>query len=154
MWRNAIKCRYIYFLPSQNLARNGRSAALPSFTAINIYDESDFSGRWFRRNITQLTLQSRTGTAMWISVVTKPSAARFSRCRCTSPWHLKAVPLRYQSPRHFQCVFRFNFHLRLLCLGVQYYRKTSSINRTKSPNLNVSCILLQLSSLNPSKPCV
>ena len=29
------------------------------------------------------------------------------------------------------------------------YRKTSSISRTKSQNLNVSCILLQLSSLNP-----
>ena len=34
------------------------------------------------------------------------------------------------------------------------YRKTSSISRTKSQNLNVSCILLQLSSLNPLKPCV
>ena len=32
-----------------------------------------------------------------------------------------------------------------------YYRKTSSISRTKSQNLNVSCILLQLSSLNPLK---
>ena len=31
------------------------------------------------------------------------------------------------------------------------YRKTSSISRTKSQNLNVSCILLQLSSLNPLK---
>ena len=29
------------------------------------------------------------------------------------------------------------------------YRKTSSINRTKSQSLNVSCILAQLSSLNP-----
>ena len=34
------------------------------------------------------------------------------------------------------------------------YRKTSSISRTKSQNLNVSCTLLQLSSLNPLKPCV
>ena len=34
------------------------------------------------------------------------------------------------------------------------YRKTSGINRTKSQNLNVSCILLQLSSLNPLKPGV
>ena len=34
------------------------------------------------------------------------------------------------------------------------YRKTSSISRTKFPNLNVPCILLQLSSLNPSKPGV
>ena len=35
-----------------------------------------------------------------------------------------------------------------------YYRETSSLSRTKSQNLNVSCILLQLSSLNPLKPCV
>ena len=34
------------------------------------------------------------------------------------------------------------------------YCKTSSISRTKSQNLNVSCILLQLSSLNPLKPGV
>ena len=34
------------------------------------------------------------------------------------------------------------------------YRKTSNISRTKSQNLNVSCILLQLSSLNPLKPGV
>ena len=34
------------------------------------------------------------------------------------------------------------------------YRKTSSISRTKSQSLNVSCILLHLSSLNPLKPCV
>ena len=35
-----------------------------------------------------------------------------------------------------------------------YYRKTSSISRTKSQSLNDSCILLQLSSLNPLKPGV
>ena len=34
------------------------------------------------------------------------------------------------------------------------YRKTSSISRTKSQNVNVSCVLLQLSSLNPLKPGV
>ena len=33
-------------------------------------------------------------------------------------------------------------------------RKASSISRTKSQSLNVSCIVLQLSSLNPLKPCV
>ena len=37
---------------------------------------------------------------------------------------------------------------------VSTYRKTSSISRTKSQNLNVSRILLQLSSLNPLKPGV
>ena len=31
------------------------------------------------------------------------------------------------------------------------YRKTPSIGRTKSPNLNVSCLALQLSLLNPMK---
>ena len=36
----------------------------------------------------------------------------------------------------------------------KYYRKTSSISRTKFQNLNVSCIILQLSSLNPLKPGV
>ena len=34
------------------------------------------------------------------------------------------------------------------------YRKTSSISRTKSQSLNVSCILAQLSSFNPLKPGV
>ena len=34
------------------------------------------------------------------------------------------------------------------------YRKTSIISRTKSHDLNVSCILLQLSSLNSLKPGV
>ena len=34
------------------------------------------------------------------------------------------------------------------------YRKTSSISRTKSQNANVSCIILQLSSLNLLKPGV
>ena len=34
------------------------------------------------------------------------------------------------------------------------YRKTSGISHTKSQNLNVSCILLQLSSLKPFKPGV
>ena len=34
------------------------------------------------------------------------------------------------------------------------YRKTSSVSRTKSQSLNGSCILAQLSSLNPLKPGV
>ena len=34
------------------------------------------------------------------------------------------------------------------------HRKTSSISRTKSQNINVSCILLQLCPLNPLKPGV
>ena len=37
---------------------------------------------------------------------------------------------------------------------MQTYRKTSSISHAKSQSLNVSCILLQLSSLNPVKPGV
>ena len=39
-----------------------------------------------------------------------------------------------------------------LALIDAYYRKTSSISHTKFQNLNVSCILVQLSSLNPLKP--
>ena len=37
---------------------------------------------------------------------------------------------------------------------VCYYRETSSISRPKSQSLNVSCILMQLFSLNPLKPGV
>ena len=36
-----------------------------------------------------------------------------------------------------------------LYISLAHYRKTSSISRTKYQSLNVSCILLQLSSLNP-----
>ena len=48
------------------------------------------------------------------------------------------------------------FFLVLLALIVinWSYHKTSSIRHTKSQNLNVSCILLQLSSLHPLKPVV
>ena len=35
-----------------------------------------------------------------------------------------------------------------------HYRKTSSISHIKSQSLNVTCILAQLSSLNPLKPAV
>ena len=38
--------------------------------------------------------------------------------------------------------------------GTAIYRKTSSTSRTKSQSLNVSCILVQLFSLNPLKPGV
>ena len=41
-----------------------------------------------------------------------------------------------------------------LGLNELIYCKTSSISRTKSQSLNVSCILLQLSSLNRLKPGV
>ena len=37
---------------------------------------------------------------------------------------------------------------------IPMYRKTSGISRTKSQNLNVSCVVLRLSSLNPLKPGV
>ena len=43
---------------------------------------------------------------------------------------------------------------QLLKNHLRNYRKTSSISRTKFQNSNVSCILLQLSSLNPLKPDV
>ena len=41
-----------------------------------------------------------------------------------------------------------------VCIQNPSYRKTPSISHTKSQNLNVSCILLQLSSFNPLKPGV
>ena len=37
---------------------------------------------------------------------------------------------------------------------IRTYCKTSSISRTKSKNLDVSCILVQMFSLNPLKPGV
>ena len=42
----------------------------------------------------------------------------------------------------------------ILCFICGWYRKTSSISRTKFQNLNVSCILMQLSWLNSLKPGV
>ena len=45
----------------------------------------------------------------------------------------------------------------LVTPGMRYhwnYRKTSNTSRTNSQSLNVSCILAQLSSLNPFKPGV
>ena len=47
-----------------------------------------------------------------------------------------------------------NGDTRFLQYTSSKYRKTSSISRTKSQNLTVSCILLELSSLNPLKPDV
>ena len=38
--------------------------------------------------------------------------------------------------------------------GKCMYRKTSSLSRTKSQDLNVSCLLLQWSLPNPLKPGV
>ena len=38
--------------------------------------------------------------------------------------------------------------------GHQYYRKISNLRRTESPNLNVSCLVLQLPLPNPMKPGV
>ena len=51
------------------------------------------------------------------------------------------------------CIQLWLYH-ELLVVSCNQYRKTSSISRTKSQNLNVSCIPLQLSSLNPMKPGV
>ena len=46
------------------------------------------------------------------------------------------------SVRYYYCAYCF----------VSTYRKTSSISRTKFPNLNASCLVLWLSSPNPLKP--
>ena len=46
------------------------------------------------------------------------------------------------------------FYGRQWCINGTIYRKTSSIGRTKSQNLNVSNLVLQLSLLNPLKPGV
>ena len=52
------------------------------------------------------------------------------------------------------CVVRSHSEETQKQWGAVPTRKTSSISRTKSQNLNVSRILLQLSSLNPLKPGV
>ena len=55
--------------------------------------------------------------------------------------------------RKFSQQIYLRSHMRMHTGGWSYhYRKTSSISHTKSQNLNVSCILLKLSSLNPLKP--
>ena len=41
-----------------------------------------------------------------------------------------------------------------MTLQIWNYRKISNIRHTKSPNLNVSCLVLQLSLHNPMKPGV
>ena len=51
--------------------------------------------------------------------------------------------------RHFYLLNNLNL-LSAICITV----KTSSISHTKFQNLNVSCILMQLSSLNSLKPGV
>ena len=51
--------------------------------------------------------------------------------------------------RRFTDTAMTDFQLRAY---LHIYRKTSNLSRTKSQSLNVSCILLQLSSLNPLKP--
>ena len=49
--------------------------------------------------------------------------------------------------------FLFVFNVIGLTL-IDHYRKTSSISRTKSQSLNISCIVAQLCSLNSLKPHV
>ena len=44
--------------------------------------------------------------------------------------------------------------LWIIAFGQKIYRKTSSISRTKSQNLNISCLLLQWSLHDPLKPGV
>ena len=47
-----------------------------------------------------------------------------------------------------------DFFQASMCRMKHCYHKTSIISHTKSQSLNVSCILLQLPSLNPLKPGV
>ena len=53
-----------------------------------------------------------------------------------------------------KCTLQENALANISAISFICYRKTSSISRAKSQNLNVSCILLQLSLLNPLKPGV
>ena len=58
-----------------------------------------------------------------------------------------------KSIKNMTCLL-FNRIEQSSCTLEVTYRKTPSISRTKFENLNLSCILLQLSSLNPLKPGV
>ena len=71
---------------------------------------------------------------------------------CISVWDKYLVVVSSESElTSFRCAVSV---CKVCTLMNDYYRKTPSISRTKSQNLNVSCILLQLSSLNPLNPCV
>ena len=74
-------------------------------------------------------------------------------------WSVHAAP----SYTFLQCVcsafinyfiFPYHFHVIEVPHKNFNYRKTSSISRTKSQSLNESCILAQLSLLNPLNPGV
>ena len=52
------------------------------------------------------------------------------------------------------CICETGLLMIFIVWPTREYLKTSSISRTKSANSNVSCILLQLSLLNPLKPGV
>ena len=74
----------------------------------------------------------------------------------------QAVILRNEFEKlHFQNYYHLSQGQWVKCncvytlLSIKWqYCKTSCIGRTKFQNLNVSCILMQLSSLNPLKPGV
>ena len=50
------------------------------------------------------------------------------------------------------CLLLINLEARTSAATIPTYHKTSSISCTKYQNLNVSCLVLQLSLLNPLKP--
>ena len=98
--------------------------------------------------------------------VTK-SVSRYTRTRlCCSPPimtnnHFTASCMSEQIPRKSIIMSKPVRlpHFRLTLMGLKHmihwkYRKISNIRRTKSPNLNVSRLALQLSLLNSMKPCV
>ena len=108
---------------------------------------------WHRGNLTIAPVPAKQPWWIWINTscefimndcitttkqsTTKPCAYLFGYTVCM-PWRRHGISL--------WCQNRYNYFMA--------YRKTSSISRTKLQNLNASCILLQLSPLNPLKPGV
>ena len=84
------------------------------------------------------------------------STIRFAKL----PWIFPGAPLKINGalgniPGNLRALY--NMRTVMLCFVVlcfYHYRETSSISRTKSQNVNVSNLVLQLSLLNPLKPGV
>ena len=83
-----------------------------------------------------------------------------SNLQCTSIDLDNQATTRYlrqcwqSSPTHICINVLTPLEMDLVWENMTMYRKTSSISRTKFQSLNVSCVLLQLSSLKPLKPGV
>ena len=81
---------------------------------------------------------------------------RYLRLTMTLAHSLEQIDLTWDAEqnRHICIFIGHAWYCYMAQVHHNAYRKTSSISRTKSQSLNVSCILVQLSSQNPLKPDV